>query len=278
MDDDPRRPADTGSRSALGAALALSVSEELERGSPRRRWVQVEAVRDEEWLRWLGRFRFVTADLMGMRFGVSVQKARRRLTRLASAGLVSAHRSTVGLKSVYVLAPRGAQLLGYPRRRREPRPEVHRDHELAIVQFVAELELAGGAGVQVLTERDSRRLTAQGPKRYSVAIRDRGDLTDRWPDVVVIAAKATVAIEIEFAPKHTPRLARIVRAYLFSDLDEVRFLVTSPALARRLRAVAAQEERACLPLRMTEPATRVVVDAWSGASAADRDAIRRDAD
>jgi predicted ArsR family transcriptional regulator len=249
----------------------------LESGAARQRWAQVEAARDQQWLGWLGRFRFVTAELMGLRFGVSVQKARKRLGRLTAADLVSVHRSSVGLKSVYVLAPRGAALVGYPRRRRDPRPEVHREHELAIVQFVAQLELAGGEGIQVLTERDARRLSAEGPQRYSVEVQDpNGALTDRWPDLVMIAPKATIAVEIEFAPKHTPRLARIIRGYLLSDLDEVRFLVASPTLARRLRAVA-ESERARLPLRHSEHATRVVIDAWSGATETDRAAIRSQA-
>jgi hypothetical protein len=138
-------------------------------GVVRRRWAQVEAPRDREWLRWLGRFRFVTAELMGLRFGVSVQKARKRLMRLADADLVSVHRSSFGLVSVFVLPPRGAQLLGSPRRRRDPRPEVHREHELAIVDFAAKLELAAATEAQVLSERECRRLTAQGPNRYSVA-------------------------------------------------------------------------------------------------------------
>jgi hypothetical protein len=80
---------------------------------------------------------------------------------------------------------------------------------------------------------------------------------------------------MEFAPKHTARLERIVPGYLASDvIDEVRWLVSSPAVARRLREIANQQ-RSALPLRRSERATRVVVDAWSGASELERAAIRR---
>jgi hypothetical protein len=54
----------------------------------RGRRQHVEADRDREWLRWIGRFRFVTADLLALRFGVSVQQARNRVRRLARDGLV----------------------------------------------------------------------------------------------------------------------------------------------------------------------------------------------
>jgi hypothetical protein len=249
----------------------------IERGVARRRWARVEAERDRQWLEWIGRFRFVTAELIGLRFGVNVPNARRRLRRLAGVDLVSIDRSGFGEASVAVLTPKGAQLVDQPRRQREPRPDLHRDHELAIVEFVARLELAAGDRVRALTERDCRRLAADGGRRYSVGVIDRhGRRGDRWPDVVMVAADGAVAVEIEFAPKDSDRLARILRGYLLSDLKEVRFLVASPRLARRLHALAGRE-RARLPLRHQERAPGVVIDAWSGAAVADRDAIRAQA-
>jgi hypothetical protein len=50
-----------------------------------------------------------------------------------------------------------------------------------------------------------------------------------------------MAFEIELAPKHSTRLARIVRGYLASDLAEARFLLASPTLARRLTTVLRDE-------------------------------------
>jgi hypothetical protein len=211
---------------------------------------------------------------MALRFGVTVQNARRRLGLLVASKVVTAHESGFGMPTLFVLANAGARLVDYPLRRRPPRPEIHRVHELAIVELVASLELSAHASARVLTERDCRWQTAAGPARYSVAIRgDRGE-QKRWPDVAVIANAARIAVEIELAPKHTARLARIVRGYLLSnDYDEVRFLVASPPLARRLSAIAL-DQRARLGLRHASDTTRVTIDAWSHASPAERAAIR----
>jgi ribosomal protein S25 len=247
-----------------------------ERAATRQRWGKVEAEKDRRWLAWIGRFRFVTAELLGLRFGVNLPNARKRVRRLEAAGLVGVHR-TMGQPSAIVLTPKGAQHVDMPRRLRQPRPDLHREHELAIVETVAKLELAAAAGVEVLTERDCRQRTAEGRERYSVEVADdRGRATDRWPDVVLLAPAGKVAIEIEFAPKHSERLARILYGYLRSDLVEVRFLVVSPRLASTLRRMAAQE-RDKLSLHRAEKATRIVVDAWTTAAPADRDAIRAQA-
>jgi hypothetical protein len=248
----------------------------LQYGSGRRRRVKVEAGWDREWLMWIGRFRFVTAELLAMRFGVSVQQARARLRRLAEADLVGLHRAHIAEPYVAVLTPSGATAVGYPRRQREPRPDLHRIHELAIVKLVCDLELAGGPNARVLTERDCRRLIYQGRERYCVVVADeRGLSTERWPDVVVVTHRGAVAFEIELAPKHTPRLARILRGYLVSDLAEVRFLLTSPALAQRMTRIAAAERLQLLDGGQTpDRLPRMVITAWSGATSADRAAIQ----
>jgi hypothetical protein len=217
----------------------------------------------------------VTAELLGLRFGVSVQKARLRLRRLEMAGLVSLHRTHLAEPFVAVLTPHGAGAVGYPRRRREPRPDLHRRHELAIVRLVCELELAGGPRARVLTERDCRRSVAEGREHYCVSVTDeRGRGAERWPDVVVPTSGGGVAFEIELAPKHSARLARIVRGYLVSELAEVRFLLASPTLARRLTAVVRDERLDLLDGdERRDRLTRIVVAPWSGASDKDRAAI-----
>ena len=249
----------------------------LESGTGRQRRTKVEAQRDRQWLAWIGRFRFVTAELLAQRFGVTVQRARARLRRLADAGLVSLHRGHLGEPYVAVLTPHGAHELGYPRRQRDPRPDLHRAHELAIVQLVCELELAGGPDATVLTERDCRRLHASGQAEHCVSVIDQhGHHGDRWPDVVVPTPRGTVAFEIELAPKHSARLASIIRGYLVSDLAEVRFLLASPTLARRLLTVARSERLALLDGDTgSDRLTRIVVAPWSEAPEADRAAIQR---
>ena len=247
----------------------------LESGTGRQRRTKVEAQRDRQWLQWIGRFRFVTAELLAQRFGVTVQRARARLRRLAAAGLITMHRGHLGESYVAVLTPHGAGALGYPRRQREPRPDLHRAHELAVVGLVCELELAGGPDATVLTERDCRRLRAQGGQRYCVTVIDQhGRPGDRWPDVVVPTPRGPVAFEIELAPKHSARLGSIVRGYLVSDLTEVRFLLASPSLARRLTTVARSERLTLLDGDTSrDRLTRLVIAPWSGAPRRDREAI-----
>jgi hypothetical protein len=267
---------DGGTSEQATTATEQQLPVRLDDGTGRTRRVKVEAQRDREWLLWVGRFRFVTAELLALRFGVTVQKSRLRLRRLENAGLVSLHRGHLAEPYVAVLTPQGAATVGYPRRQREPRPDLHRIHELAIVKLVCDLELAGGPDAVVLTERDCRRKTAEGQRGLCVEVGDeRGRSTERWPDVVVATPRGKVAFEIELAPKHSARLARILRGYLISDLAEVRFLLASPTLARRLSHVAASERLELLDGgRTPDRLTRIIVTAWSGAAAADRAAIQ----
>jgi hypothetical protein len=244
---------------------------------PRGRRAAAEATKDLIWLRWIGRFRFVTAELAAARFDVSVQKARRRLGRLTGAQLVKRHPSGFGMPALFVLAPRGAKAVGYPPRRRAPRPELHRIHELAIVSLVTDLELAAGPSVDVLTERECRWRSSANDSPYAVEVADQhGERHLRWADVVVVTPTAKVAVEIELAPKHSARLAHILTGYLLSDFTELRFLVALPSLAQRIATIDA-DRRIALGISRHDPAPRTVIDAWAHASDSDRAAIRRSA-
>src|SRR4051794_26653056 len=52
----------------------------------RRRWEVEDTARDVELLWWISRFRFVSADLVAGRFGISVQRSRARLRRVGGVG------------------------------------------------------------------------------------------------------------------------------------------------------------------------------------------------
>jgi hypothetical protein len=230
---------------------------------------------DREWLTWIGRFRFVTGELLALRFGVSERAARTRTGRLEVAGLVVRQRRWISDPFAIAITNAGLEALGRPPRRQLPRTELQREHELAVVRLVADLELAGGPGAIVLTERDCRRRAVEGQRSYCVAVSDdRGRRAQRWPDVVVPTIQGGVAFEIELAPKHSARLARMLRGYLISDLAEVRFLLASVALARRLSTAAGAERLDLLDGgRTPDRLTRIIVEPWAGASAADRAAI-----
>lgn len=202
-------------------------------------WEVDEARRDLEVLAWVGRFRFVTPQAIGDRFGVSWQRANARVRRLERLGLVGSERAHVSQPRAVFLTGRGHELLGWPRRR-APRAQVQREHEGAIVWLVALLERDAARSVRVLTERECRRLEAAGDDRYSVdVIGSAGTFQRRWPDVVVELGTARRAIEIEFAPKGSARLAGIVAGYEQSAYREVLVFVRNAALGRRIAGLAA---------------------------------------
>ncbi|QEC47299.1 hypothetical protein FSW04_06650 [Baekduia soli] len=212
---------------------------------------------------------------MALRFGVSVQAARGRVRRLEGEGLVVAVREHVSQTRAIYLSTKGARLIGRRPKRKPPRVAVQREHELAIVELAAQLELAADGRVEVLTERDCRGREVDGLGRYSVDIvDDRGITSRRWPDLIVGHEGRRVAIEIEFASKAASRLASIVASYLASSLAEVRFLVASPALAARLASLVVIERGRLVNQRIT-PSTAVTIAAWHGAPEPVRNEIHR---
>ena len=198
-------------------------------------WDVEQAQRDVDVLAWVGRFRFVTPQAIGERFGVSWQQANARVRRLERQRLLGCERQHVSQPRAVFLTGRGHELLGWPRRK-PPRPHVHREHEEAIVLLVGRLEREH-PDARVLTERECRRLESlHRERRFHVtltgaAYRDR----ERWPDVVVETGRERVAYEIEFAPKGSDRLGGILAAYAFGPYGRVEFMVKNGALGRRIR-------------------------------------------
>jgi hypothetical protein len=203
----------------------------------RTRRQYAEARRDEEMLRWISRFRFVTAAILGERFSVSARMCRERLARLQSARLVMSHQAHPAAAKLYAIGPAGRFALGL-RHRRPPRWDTQVTHELAIGSLVAQLELARPE-LAVLTERDCRRREAQGSERYSVSCVRDGAPVRRWPDVVIEGDGKRVAVEIELAPKTTKRLTAIFLGYLTdARYERVQVRCGSNALTARVRRVA----------------------------------------
>jgi hypothetical protein len=173
----------------------------------------------------------------------------------------------VSQAKVFWITGRGGQVIGQ-RRRRPPQVTQAREHEEAIVALAARAELDPGmTGGRVLTERECRaRERRQTPdrERYSVEVHgaDRGDRT-RWPDLVLEVGGRRIAVEVEFSPKYTPRLAAIIAGYRSSSYEQVRFYVISPRLGARIAELA----DAAAPLAgFPPPVTHVpiIVLPWPG--------------
>jgi hypothetical protein len=235
-------------------------------------WEVDQARQDLEVLAWVGRFRFVTAQAIGERFGVSWQRANARVRRLERLRLVGCERAHVSQPRAVFLTGRGHELLGWPRRR-APRAEVQREHEAAIVWLVCQLEREAGDKVRVLTERECRRVEGElGDRRYSVPVGGAGGMPQRrWPDLVVEVDGVRRAIEIEFAPKGTARLAGIVAAYEWSSYDEAVFFVRNAALGRRIAGLAWSP----IGDRFGQRRCAVRVLAWPGLPADERERLDR---
>jgi hypothetical protein len=227
---------------------------------------QVEARRDREVLAWVARFRFVTAEVVAERFGISVRRADARISALEAAGLVVCRKDSGSQRRAVFVSRAGALALGLTPRR-PPRPEVHRAHELAIARLAGALERASSETV-VLTERECRRRERDEPARYSVDLVQPGvGRVRRWPDLVLVAGAGRVAVEIELAAKPTERLRRIVAGYASGGVfSAVRFLVASPALAGRLARICADHGPIA---RLAAVPTRLIVMPWPGAPAED---------
>jgi hypothetical protein len=153
----------------------------------RQRRAVSEAARDEEWVRWIARFRFVTAETLGDRFGVQARMANKRIAwLLAEDWVVRVPRPSPATPSAVVLSRRGATRLGLPRRKPPKRMPVEAlEHELAIIRWVNGLEQAAaqrGDGARVLTERECRQAEAAGDGRYSVSVTGvRGTVENAGP-------------------------------------------------------------------------------------------------
>ena len=197
-----------------------------------------EAERDLEFLMWLSRFRFSSAELLELRFGVSARMCRKRMGRLETAQLVISHQPHVAAPKLFAIGPVGRVRLGLAKRR-PPRWETQVVHELAIGQLVAALETTR-SDLRVLTERDCRRAQWDGTARYSVVCQQRQGAMDRWPDIVVEHPDdRRIAIEIELAPKTSERLTAILLGYLMDgSYGRVHIRCGDRALERRVRQIA----------------------------------------
>jgi hypothetical protein len=237
----------------------------------RGRHAYVEAERDAEVLRFIGRFRFVTDELLGGKFGVSRQQMNLRLRRLAAAGLVQ-RTASPAQPALTMLTPHGARAVGLPARR-AARTDAQRDHELALVWLVIQLERAGN--VDVRTERECRELEAAEVARYSVPVAQTGRQADlRWPDIVLVSGSRRTALEVELSAKGRKRLQAIIDGYATADaFDEVMFLAIDACVARRLAECVADAVRPPRRWAQSEASPTLRVAPWPALHAAEQHAV-----
>jgi hypothetical protein len=127
------------------------------------------------------------------------------------------------------------------------------------VQLSTLIERRSQDATAVLAEREMRRFERDG-EQFSIDLDRTGPRRDQrhWPDLAPLAGRRRTALELEFTPKGTQLLASIVEAYTLSSYDEVRYVVTEPALARRIASLATTTTA---PLH-AGTTTRIVVVPW----------------
>ena len=228
---------------------------------------------DRDALRWIARFRFVTADILALHLGVTRQRAGVRVRRLEDEGLVQRRADARQQAWAVAATARGMRSLGLPARR-PARTDIQREHELALAWLVTRLEARGD--VTVLTERECRQRERVGGIRHSADIVEHGrPRARRWPDLVVERADGfRLALEFERTLKGTTRLAGIVSAYRGADwFDEVRFLCADPAIASAVGAKVAAGSPSHIPgLAARKPA--ISLAPWPGLTPAGKVAVQ----
>src|SRR4051812_13082435 len=84
---------------------------------PRARAATSQDAIDRDTLRWIARFRFVTAEVLALHLGVTRQRALARVRRLEDTGLIQRRSDAPQQAWTITATSRGMQALGLPARR-----------------------------------------------------------------------------------------------------------------------------------------------------------------
>lgn len=215
--------------------------------------------RDREWLTWVGRWVFVTAENIEREWVRRYGKANRRavLRRVQAAremGLVETERMVANRPAAIWLTREGMRLVGAGGEATRPRlAEFH--HDLYVVDLAQKL-LADNPHTQIITERELRREDSPaGQLReaplFAVQRRDPSGVVMSgnrrvYPDLVTIRTKTGNHLihEVEHTPKDVRRLVRLMTSYQeANNVDGVRYYVFDAARDRVERAKAIAEKR-----------------------------------
>lgn len=184
-----------------------------------------------EQLRFLGRVRVCSPEQFAVAFEHDVWWAYKRIARLCTEGLADRARPLRHLPTAVWATPDGLAAAGLARSKR-PKLSLDRlGHDLAATQLLLELE--GGAGARVFSERELRREEC-GSGLVSIGRARHGDDMTHCPDLAIVSGRQRWALELEFSPKGSQRLRGILTGYRRSDYAGVVYYVRDPALARSL--------------------------------------------
>lgn len=215
--------------------------------------------RDREWLSWVGRWWFVTAENIEAEWVRKYGQANRRavLRRVQAAremGLVESLRMVANRPAAVWLTKEGMRLVGIRGEATRPRlAEFH--HDLYVVELAQKL-VAERPDTELVTERELRREDTPGgaaniDPQYAVQRRNSnavilGGNRRVYPDLVTVrkANGHHLIHEVEHTPKDVRRLVSLMTSYQESEnVDGIRYYAFDAALDRLERARAIAVER-----------------------------------
>lgn len=222
------------------------------------RWQLTE--RDREWLSWVGRWWFVTAENIEAewvrRYGQANRRAvLRRVQAARDLGLVETERMVANRPAAIWLTREGMRLVGVRGEANRPRlAEFH--HDLYVVELAQKL-LVDKPQTELVTERELRREDSPSSREpldpmFAVQRRDSNGIRlsgNRrvYPDLVTIRHSNGHHLihEVEHTPKDVRRLVTLMTSYQeAANVDGIRYYAFEAAFDRLERAREIALERA----------------------------------
>ena len=208
--------------------------------------------RDEEWLRWVGRWRGVTAGQIAAWFLPDTPSAVKIVERRARAwramGLSMAEPVLADVPQLHNLTAAGMRAVGLDGPVRHVNVGTCR-HDVAVTDLAIQLRRERGA--RMVTEREIRAREPVSTERPRLALLAQPGAGRRllYPDLVTVVAQQdhslTLAHEVERAGKERSRLVALMLSYARSDnISRVRYYAHESVRARIERAAVEANERA----------------------------------
>jgi hypothetical protein len=201
---------------------------------------------DLELLWFLAEHRMALPDHAAALLGTTVDTAKARLARLASAGYVRSEPLFHKQPAMHLIAREGLKVLGSALP--TPRRDVHAyEHDVGVAWlWIAARRGTFGPLREIVGERrmrshDGRRDAGTEPLAVKLGgVGPRGREALHYPDLLLRTADGrTVALELELSPKGRARLERILGGYGADPrIDGVLYVVQTGTVARSVQAAA----------------------------------------
>ncbi|WP_301485609.1 hypothetical protein [Intrasporangium sp.] len=205
--------------------------------------------RDQEWLRWIGRWRAVTAEQVARWFvpelssGVKVVERRARVWR--ELGLVETRRILATTPAVHTLRGPAMTLFGISGPVRHPLVG-QLSHDLAVVDLAIWLRQRDRS-LKFLTEREIRATDDPNTDTPLLAVKAAEGSGRKlvFPDLISITVRAdgsgaATAHEVELTSKDHPRMVALMTSYVVSEGIVAAHYYAAPPLRRRITKAAAE--------------------------------------